>query len=669
MKIDKKIRSKPWPEPYHGNELIHYRVTAATPVVDHERQLVVDFSVNRDGKYARKSLSDFRVICSKKESAFAIIFSADARKKVWSLKDCMGDWYTSPHACYPEISERDEAIIARWFRTPGTQNHQIDNLAAWMDKTHAAMVQAAKNRRGELPDEAVNLCQDELPKGLEDWIRREVLPSDRTLLYKKGNVRGTCYLCGREVRARTERFRQGCYVTCPDCGEKVLCVISGGTQYRADYVQNIVAAQKGTDGQTVFFRQWHLKRDPAARYEHMECWLEEFGRYAARGFHAAKWLHEYKENYCMNAWRYRLDGWTRFAGAEVYDGSYAFFPGSVPAAVAGTRLQYADIQGYYEAMNTDHPDSGYGYHNVVRYALDWIRYPVMEFLWKSGYRKLVFQRVAGLSKDNRNAIRWTRKTLKECFRFPLRLLKLKEPEQWTMDDVQRLSDLWTYVGTGRMTEKDAVELMDKDIEYKLIADAAEYAPIRKIVKYLDGQKQACTGRIKQFYRDYLEECQQLRLNLHDRQILFPRDLRAAHERTMAQIEFEKNKADQEAFDAQVAKLEKWAWAQDSLLIRPARKQEELAQEGACLHHCVGGYIQRMASGETAIFFIRLQEKPDTPFFTLELQNKRVVQCRTDHNDSYVNHPEVKAFVDAWLTQVVTAKRKKAQREKKKTAAA
>nr|WP_286167018.1 PcfJ domain-containing protein [Clostridium sp. D33t1_170424_F3] len=177
------------------------------------------------------------------------------------------------------------------------------------------------------------------------------------------------------------------------------------------------------------------------------------------------------------------------------------------------------------------------------------------------------------------------------------------------------------------------------------------------------------GRIERFYRDYLQECLQLRLNLCDRQILFPRDLHAAHERTMAQIKFEKNKADQEAFAAQVAKLERWVWEQDGLFIRPARTQEELAREGAALHHCVGGYIQRMASGETAIFFIRRAEAPDTPFYTLELQSRRVVQCRTDHNDSYANHPEVKAFVDAWLAQIVTARRKKTQSKKKKTAAA
>lgn len=44
-------------------------------------------------------------------------------------------------------------------------------------------------------------------------------------------------------------------------------------------------------------------------------------------------------------------------------------------------------------------------------------------------------------------------------------------------------------------------------------------------------------------------------------------------------------------------------------------------EGQALHHCVGGYALRMAEGKTAIFFIRLAEEPDRPYYTLELQGK------------------------------------------------
>ena len=92
---------------------------------------------------------------------------------------------------------------------------------------------------------------------------------------------------------------------------------------------------------------------------------------------------------------------------------------------------------------------------------------------------------------------------------------------------------------------------------------------------------------------------------------------------------------------------------------------ELTAEGKDLHHCVGGYIRDMAEGETAIFFLRKANEPDKPFYTLELQKKRVIQCRTEHNASYDRNPDVKNFVDMWMEKIV----KKGGNKKAKEAAA
>ena len=94
-----------------------------------------------------------------------------------------------------------------------------------------------------------------------------------------------------------------------------------------------------------------------------------------------------------------------------------------------------------------------------------------------------------------------------------------------------------------------------------------------------------------------------------------------------------------------------------MLIRPADDADELIAEGAALHHCVGGYADRMADGESAIFFIRRLEEPDRPYYTLELVNRRVIQCRTRHNESYEQTPTVLDFVNEWLREIVSGKKK------------
>ncbi len=388
------------------------------------------------------------------------------------------------------------------------------------------------------------------------------------------------------------------------------------------------------------------------RWEHIEDFLQETVRYAIRGTRTAKWQKQGKDSCYMRMERYDLDEWTRWEDNRIYDGGYYFYTGGMEEALRGTAMQYADIAGYLaEEKRNKNPIYFLEYH---------AKYPVMEFLWKAGYRGIVHNRIFGMTKENRNAIFWGRKKLKDCFKFPLRFLKLLPPAEWRLDDVQRVNVLWQAYDT-RVTENELRVALHAEIDLEHVRAALPYAGIGKILRYLEKQMEKCDGK-EQYswqeketvhtYRDYLRECEQLRLDLRDKEILFPKDLQAAHTRTMAQVTFEKNKADQEKFQKEVAKLEKFAWQSGAFLIRPAREQLELQQEGAALHHCVGGYIRQVAEGKTAIFFLRRADEPDRPFYTLELQRGKVVQCRTEHNASYESNPDVKSFVDMWMKKVV-----------------
>ena len=238
-----------------------------------------------------------------------------------------------------------------------------------------------------------------------------------------------------------------------------------------------------------------------------------------------------------------------------------------------------------------------------------------------------------------------------------------------------MNDLWEKYG-GKVTDTEIRLVLQSKVDIQLWSRATTYANAGRILKYIKNQtdkrkeknpdkRSISQNDTAQAYRDYLQECEQLHLDLHDKEILFPKDLTAAHNRTMEQVKFEKNKADQKKFQKAVEKLEKFAWSEGEFFIRPAREQMELTAEGKALHHCVGGYIKRMAEGETAIFFLRKVSEPDKPFYTLELQKKRVIQCRTEHNASYDRKPDVKKFVDMWMEKVV----KKGGNKKAKEAAA
>lgn len=655
----KKIQAMPF-APFCEESGVRWKVTVKEPVVDGERLLVVDFLENTACVSYKRETPSFRIVCGKKSREVkGITHEGKIQQKVLdSFRRFAGE--------YAMISPREEEALRRFLKAEKTRNHQLDNLYTWIKQTRQEMKKRSMEERGELMDEDYRLCPEALPKGLIDYIRREVLPKDRVIIYKRGNVNGICTVCGTQVRAMGRRFTQSAYATCPNCGARVSCVLEDGCSFAANYIENIVAVQKGTDGKTVFFRQWLLRRDHTARWEHIEDFLQETVRYAIRGAKTAKWQKEGKWNYYMKTERYELDEWTRWSDNRIYDGSYFFYPTGIEEALSGTAMQYADLEGYLEER---------GHNKNPIYFLEYhARYPVIEFLWKAGYRNIVHNRIFGMDRENRNAILWERKKLKECFKFPLRILKLMPPEEWKLDDVQRANYLWKNYGE-RITDAEMRMALQSRTDVQNLTGAMPYAGIGKILKYIQKQTEkrkeekghttyTLEGIIRA-YRDYLRECEQLHFDLHDREILFPKDLVAAHDRTMEQVEFEKNKADQEKFQKAVEKLEKFAWSEGDFFIRPAREQMELTAEGKALHHCVGGYIRDMAEGETAIFFLRKVSEPDKPFYTLELQKKRVIQCRTEHNASYDRNPDVKNFVDMWMEKVV----KKGGNKKAKEAAA
>lgn len=166
------------------------------------------------------------------------------------------------------------------------------------------------------------------------------------------------------------------------------------------------------------------------------------------------------------------------------------------------------------------------------------------------------------------------------------------------------------------------------------------------------------------YIDYISECKKLEYNLYDKSILLPQSLVQAHAETSAIIALRKKQKEQEALLKKRAdfeksflpKLEKMAFSDEKLFIRPARTVEELALEGATNHNCVFScYADKHLNGKTALFFIRYVDSPDTPFYTLEYNKGIVVQCRTFRNKGMTD--EIQSFVDKWLKYIKQIKSK------------
>lgn len=142
--------------------------------------------------------------------------------------------------------------------------------------------------------------------------------------------------------------------------------------------------------------------------------------------------------------------------------------------------------------------------------------------------------------------------------------------------------------------------------------------------------------------------------------LWPPNLQKAHDDAMAEIraierakraeEWEK---EQDIWDRIAGKLSPLCWESDGLTIRPVKSRMELVREGDCLDHCVATYAEQLKAERSYILLIRRAEKPDEPYFTLNLSTSgTIIQCHGYKNDRFLpggtRPQEIKDFEQRWL---------------------
>lgn len=116
----------------------------------------------------------------------------------------------------------------------------------------------------------------------------------------------------------------------------------------------------------------------------------------------------------------------------------------------------------------------------------------------------------------------------------------------------------------------------------------------------------------------------------------------------------RDKEEQKRLNKLAAKLydqrkEKFEYADDNFSIVVPKEMNKITKEGVHLHHCVGGYVSRVAEGKTNILFLRKNEEIDISFFTIEINNhNEIIQIHGLYNRWLGNEPDAVKFVIDWI---------------------
>jgi len=154
-----------------------------------------------------------------------------------------------------------------------------------------------------------------------------------------------------------------------------------------------------------------------------------------------------------------------------------------------------------------------------------------------------------------------------------------------------------------------------------------------------------------YLADYWDMAQACGWDLNLPEIRWPKNLLQAHDRAMEARKVVRSRELKADFEKRFRVLGKLAYASGELMILPAAGQEQLTKEGQRLNHCVAGYGESHATGKTAIFFIRRVADPFDPYYTLELNEKKLEVKQNRGRNNCARTPEVTVFEEEWLAWV------------------
>lgn len=294
---------------------------------------------------------------------------------------------------------------------------------------------------------------------------------------------------------------------------------------------------------------------------------------------------------------------------------------------------------------------------LIEYLRVYCKHPNIEYLLKSGYNPIK-ENVSGYWGGQKSLyvspkINWKSNNL-------LKMLNLNRTEFFTLEGSETYYERYVMWREKfpKMKPEDIL-LVAKVFGYESgtlhrFCDETGLKP-QRIARYLN-ENNIWTHD----YSDYLEQCRGLNYDMHDTAISMPHDFQVMHERLSELTKIKINNKARAAFKENYPLREKLEYRLGCLFIRQPKSMNEIADEGALLQHCVGGYAERHANGILHILFIRRADKPDIPYYTVELSaSGNIVQVRGLRNCPMTE--EVTDFINnykQYIAEIFNKKEKK-----------
>lgn len=498
-----------------------------------------------------------------------------------------------------------------------------------------------------------------LPRDLKGFIHREVMPQYIFYDYqRKAPGHAYCTACRHEVRIAAAKHNTS--GLCPRCKKKITFKCRGrrGRIFDRETVQVLQKAE----GNGLVLRIIKVYRSFADSDipNHFEIWenARQFITLSSSGQCSVDaYYYHYKAGYDLTPWcnGYRpvFDRWKYNFTADM---SGVLYQRNLSDTLKDTPWAYSQLEAFSSIAS---------FSGVATFLSAYIKRPKIEHLIKMKLYRLVSGIIyGGYSYSALQAINFNGENMRAILGidrpyFPL--LRELNPSIDQLHLIRQLLQADHKPSTEQIKWFIASKISNADAAKELLAHMSVHKLQRYVEQQFAPEDEAALKRVDYYkmntlitdYHDYLCMCKELQYDVKNSFILFPRELKAAHDSVAKTLKDKRTAEHEKAIAGSFDEWQKrYQYQSKELMMIPPHSAKEIVDEGAALHHCVRLYVKNVAEKKSVILFVRSVDEPDKSLCTIEVRDGQVMQARGFGNE---NPPaKITAFIEQWKRQVLCA---------------
>lgn len=343
---------------------------------------------------------------------------------------------------------------------------------------------------------------------------------------------------------------------------------------------------------------------------------------------AASYYYHYKAGYDLTPWcnGYRpvFDRWKYIFTADM---SGVLYQRNLSDTLKDTPWAYSQLEAFSGIAS---------FSGVATFLSAYIKRPKIEHLIKMKLYRLVSDIIyGGYSYSALQAINFNGENMRAILGidrpyFPL--LRELNPSIDQLHLIRQLLQADHKPSTEQIKWFIASKISNADAAKELLAHMSVHKLQRYVEQQFSPEDEAALKRVDYYkmntlitdYHDYLCMCKELQYDVKNSFILFPRELKAAHDSVAKTLKDKRTAEHEKAIAGSFDEWQKrYQYQSKELMMIPPHSAKEIVDEGAALHHCVRLYVKNVAEKKSVILFVRSVDEPDKSLCTVEVKDGQV----------------------------------------------